>query len=166
MKEQFTLFLVLSIMLAGCELYSPDSTADNRLAETARPSPPPLDSLSIAGIHKNIFAKSCAVNGCHDGSFEPNLTTIQSSYQTLVYHPIIKNNHINEFRYRVVPYDTAASVLYQRITRCCFVNDDDRMPQHTDKPLAPSQIANIAAWILNGAPDMEGHIPAEPLASK
>ncbi len=151
--------VILIFTLAAC--IQPD--IPRSAEENVMPINPQLDSLSIAGIYKSIFTKSCSVNGCHDGSFEPNLTSIQSSYQTLVYHPIVKNNKQEEFKYRVVPHDTASSVLYQRITRCCFVNDDDRMPQHTDKQLESYQIATIATWIMNGAKDMEGKTPLEPV---
>ena len=93
------------------------------------PNPDTLNSITLAGLHRNLFVTKCAVPGCHDGNFEPDFRTVQSSYSTLVYAPIIKNNDANEFTYRVIPYDTANSVLYERITNCCFVNADDRMPQ-------------------------------------
>lgn len=116
------------------------------------------DSTSIVGIYQFIFSKHCDVRGCHDGTFEPNFTTIQSSYYTLVFHPIVKNNRKKSFNYRVVPYDTSNSVLYERITNCCFVNDGDRMPQLNNKEkLSDSEIACVGKWIMNGAKNIDGN---------
>ena len=51
-----------------------------------------LSSTSFVRLHKEILSPSCNVLGCHDGSFEPDFRTVQSSYNTLVYHTILKNN--------------------------------------------------------------------------
>lgn len=128
--------------------------------------PSPVDTLnptSFVALHKNVLHPKCAKPGCHDGAFEPDFRTIQSSYATLVYHPVIKNNADSTFSYRVVPYDTAMSVLHERITNCCFVNQDDRMPQdNIGVPLPDEDINNISAWILDGARDMFGQLPVYP----
>jgi hypothetical protein len=123
---------------------------------------PPLDPNSIAGLHKNVFKDGCAQAGCHDGFFEPDFRTVESSYFTLVYAPIVKNNATNDFDYRVVPNDTAASVLYERLTNCCFVNSGDRMPQDSLGILPQEKIDAIAAWIMNGAPDIQGNVSSLP----
>lgn len=127
----------------------------------------PVDSTadpnSLAGIHKNILQPRCAVPGCHDGNFEPDFRTPQSAYATLVYHPIVKNNEGETFTYRVVPYQPVKSVLYERITNCCFVNQDDRMPQdNIGVPLADSDILSIKTWIENGAKDISGNVAEYP----
>lgn len=122
-----------------------------------------LDPSSLVCLQQNIFQVKCANPGCHDGNFEPDFRTVQSTYNTLVYHPIIKNNAMNDFRFRVIPYDTAGSVLYERLTNCCFVNTDDRMPQdNIGVPLPQEDINNIATWIMNGAPDNFGNINQYP----
>jgi hypothetical protein len=122
-----------------------------------------LSATSIAGLHRNLFLTKCAVPGCHDGNFEPDFRTVQSSYSTLVYAPIKKNNAGNTFTFRVVPGDTAMSVLHERITNCCFVNSDDRMPQdNIGTALPTADINNVATWILNGAKDMNGNTPSRP----
>lgn len=120
-----------------------------------------LDKFSLTGIHKNIFSTKCALSGCHDGSFEPDYRTIQSTYSTLVYHPIIKNNLAGDFEYRVIPLDTANSLLYERITNCCFVNQNDRMPQDAtaNNQLPQDDIDAIASWIMSGAKDIFGNTP-------
>ena len=62
-----------------------------------------LNPASIEGLHANIFGKTCANSGCHDGNFEPDFRTIESTYNTLVFQPIIKNDLQGTYEYRVVP---------------------------------------------------------------
>lgn len=122
-----------------------------------------LDPASFMWLQKHVFETRCAVPGCHDGHFEPDFRTLGSSFSTLVYHPIVKNNATEEFTFRVVPYDTAASVLHERLTNCCFVNTNDRMPQDAiGVPLEDSLIDAVEAWIMNGAPDMFGEVAPFP----
>lgn len=118
---------------------------------------------SLLGIHKNILQPRCAVPGCHDGNFEPDFRTPQSAYSTLVYQPVVKNNANETFVYRVVPYKPLESVLYERISNCCFVNQDDRMPQdNIGVPLADSDILAIKTWIEEGAKGITGTVPSYP----
>ena len=122
-----------------------------------------LSSASFVNLHKELLSPSCNVLGCHDGSFEPDFRTVQSSYNTLVYHTILKNNLDETFTYRVVPGDTANSVLHERLTNCCFVNTNDRMPQdNIGNSLPQEDLDNVANWILDGAKDITGAIPNEP----
>lgn len=118
-----------------------------------------VDSSSFLGIHKYILSTTCAVPGCHDGSFEPDYRTVQSAYNTLVYHPVVKNNASNDFDYRVVPGDTAMSWLHERLT-----TDDiilGRMPLY-DSALTASELRHVEEWILSGAPDVYGNNPMLP----
>ena len=128
----------------------------------------PVDTLSansLTRVHKEVFEPKCNVLGCHDGSFEPDFRTPQSTYSTLVYHRIIKNNADDEFEYRVIPSDTANSVLWERITNCCFVNENDQMPQDNIGISMPqSAIDQIGRYIMAGAPDLFGNIATEPNA--
>lgn len=115
----------------------------------------PIDSTSFLGLHTYIFSKTCAVPGCHDGTFEPDFRTVQSAYNTLLYAPVIKNNDEGTFTYRVIPGDTAMSWLHERIT-----TEDEilgRMPLYDT--LYPEERAAITQWILNGAPDVFGQSP-------
>ena len=57
----------------------------------------------------------CANSGCHDGSFEPDFRTIESSYNTLVYQPVIKNNPDGNYQFRVKAGNIDESVLYARL---------------------------------------------------
>ncbi|MBI1193040.1 MAG: hypothetical protein GC205_07695 [Bacteroidetes bacterium] len=112
----------------------------------------PLDSSSLLGLHRYLFAPTCAQPGCHDGSFEPDFRTVQSAYQTLVYHPVIKNNEGENYQYRVVPGNRAKSWLWERVT-----TDDavlGRMPLYDT--LTPGELEAIRTWIDQGAPDAMG----------
>lgn len=122
-----------------------------------------LERNSIADLQKRIFSMRCALPGCHVGNFEPDFRTIQSTYSTLVYHSLVKNNAAENFKFRVIPFDTAQSLLYERITNCCFVNTNDRMPQdNIGVPLPDQDIADIADWIMKGARDVLGNLPTLP----
>lgn len=127
------------------------------------PVVPNPDPNSLVGIHTNILQPKCAVPGCHDGNFEPDFRTPQSAYSTLVYHPVKKNNTDEAFVFRVVPYKPLESVLYERITNCCFVNQDDRMPQdNIGVPLPDGDVQAIKNWITAGAKDVFGNVPTYP----
>ncbi len=153
------LSLLIPVIINSCkkdESLPPNPYANIDYGTTINPTPP--DPNSIVGIHTNILQTRCAKSGCHDGNFEPDFRTVQSSYATMVWHGIKKNSADSAFTYRVVPFDTAFSVLYQRITNCCFVNPNDRMPQdNIGVPLPQAQIKNIANWIMAGAKDMLGN---------
>ena len=114
----------------------------------------PPDPNSIVGIHKNILSTKCAMPGCHDGHFEPDFRTVQSSYSTLVYHNVKKYSVDSAFKYRVVPYDTAKSWVHERL----ITGDANlgRMPLYST-PLSKSEMANINTWIMNGAKDLFGN---------
>lgn len=162
------ILLVVAVSFAfasGCkkEEEEPDNPYD---AINYNPNPPPADTVdpaSITGLHRNVFLPKCAVPGCHDGTFEPDFRSVQSTYSTLVYARIIKNNEAGDFTFRVVPNDTAMSVLHERITNCCFVNEDDRMPQdNIGVGLPAADIANVSSWIMNGALGADGSNPVRP----
>lgn len=127
----------------------------------------PVDSFGLdnfAGLQRDIFKKTCSNSGCHDGTFEPDFRTIESSYNTIVYQPVIKNNPAGSFLHRVVPGNAQASVLHERVVR-----DIDGisgiMPLSVDPdsdwPTRKTTYINaIAAWINAGAKDMFGNPPA------
>ena len=122
-----------------------------------------VSSTSFVKLHRDVLGPSCNVMGCHDGSFEPDFRTVESAYNTLVYHTIIKNNLAEDFTYRVVPGDTGLSVLHERLTNCCFVNTNDRMPQdNIGNALPEADLDAVTAWILEGAKDITGAIHNAP----
>lgn len=120
---------------------------------------PAPDSTSITGLHQYIFIQSCAVPGCHDGNFEPDFRTVQSSYNSLVFQPVIKNTVDEDYEWRVLPGDSEASWLYNRVT-----TEDQilgRMPLY-DNPLTSGQINAIRNWIEQGATDLFGNPAIRP----
>ncbi|MBC7425505.1 MAG: hypothetical protein H7321_03125 [Bacteroidia bacterium] len=124
-----------------------------------------IDPNTIQGIHKNILSPTCANSGCHDGNFEPDFRTIESSYNTLVNQKAVKTDPDNpNFIYRVVPGKAAESMILHRITHNILGNSGT-MPlsidPSSDWPSNKQQyIDNITTWINNGAKDAFGNPPA------
>lgn len=148
-------------------------------------NPPNTDTLNyftdpskFSSLYNDIFLKHCSNSGCHDGSFEPDFRTIESSYNSLVYHPIIKNNNQNDYEYRVLPNNADQSVLYARLLSdlngiSLFDDNSQVMPLTADIAYDPDQvhewhidkeihIENIKKWINNGALDAAGNNPILP----
>ena len=160
-----TFFVVILVVISACVKDEPEP--ENPYDDIDYGQIPVVNDTvnptSLLGLHRNIFSVRCAVPGCHDGHFEPDFRTVQSTYSTLVYSPVIKNNEQNEFSFRVVPGNPAMSVLHERITNCCFVNEDDRMPQdNIGVPLQQNLIDNITTWIQNGAKNENGESETRP----
>ncbi|MBL0310373.1 MAG: hypothetical protein IPP77_12070 [Bacteroidetes bacterium] len=172
MKYNREIFLAASVVLVLFLIHSckkdgllPKNPYDAILRDDTTRQEIPLDSLTITYVHNKVLASRCALPGCHVGNFEPDFRTPQSSFSSLVYAPISKNNAAKTFFYRVIPFDTAKSVLHERITKCCFVNNNDRMPQDTiGVPLPDSSINLITQWIMHGARDMFGKVAKLPNA--
>ncbi|MFM7232984.1 MAG: hypothetical protein ACKOZM_00240 [Flavobacteriales bacterium] len=117
-------------------------------------------------LYTHIFKPTCSNSGCHDGSFEPDFRSMNSAYNTLVHHPVIANDETNSFDYRVVPGDTSASLLHERLLRF-LPNSSGIMPlaveNDSDWPARKTEyITAIKNWIMAGAPDISGN-PAPPL---
>ncbi len=137
--------------------FNPFDTIDYTLEVT---NPDPVDSASFLGIHQYILAQTCNQPGCHDGSFEPDFRTVQSSYNTLVYHPVFKNYDPQvdgqpRLPARVVPGDPDRSMLYHRVA---YDNPPgfEQMPA-TGIAIPDSQIGLIRQWIEGGATDAFGN---------
>lgn len=159
MRRKLLILLVI-VGVFGC---SKDSTSpDNPFDATNQQGgndQDTLDPTSFAGLHKQIFSQRCANPLCHDGSFEPDFRTMESAYNNLVYHPVIKNTSTNDFTYRVVPYDTENSWLIERLE-----TDDvvlGRMPLYAN-PLSEKEINNIKKWINEGCKNILGQVPKFP----
>ena len=164
-KLNILFFLLVFALFFSCkdEEKAPENPYDKVDYGTSVVENDTLDKNSIAAIHRDILQVKCATPGCHDGSFEPDFRTVMSSYSTLVYHPIKKNNVAESFKYRVIPNDAAQSVLYERITNIKFVNQNDRMPQdNIGVGLPQADIDRIKTWINNGAKDFTGFSPKMP----
>jgi len=101
----FFIFLFL-VFLSSCgeEYVNPDKDPDliaNQPDTTNQELPP----ASFSGLNADIFSKSYPLSGCYDGNFEADSRTVESSYNTLVNHPIIKNDTQGSFSVRVKPGD-------------------------------------------------------------
>lgn len=166
MKKCYTSILLLFVGMAMV-LFLPacDKAPDNPFDQTGEtgptdPDPTPPDLGTIEGLHARIFAPTCANSGCHDGTFEPDFRTIESTYNTLVYHPIIKNDPMGTFTYRVVPGNPDASVLMARLT-FDIDNNSGLMPLVVDPGAEWATkkeefIQAIRTWIQGGAKDIFG----------
>lgn len=128
------------------------------------------DPASIIGLHNEIFEPLCANSGCHDGTLEPDYRTVESTYNTLVYHPLIKNdpNYAPDyFKYRVVPGNSDKSMLWHRLTvEFGGAGQSNIMPLGLDPDEKVIWFnnevkyrANIKKWIDDGAKDMLGNTP-------
>jgi hypothetical protein len=151
--------LLAAAILAGCKKEPvPENPFAKQVSGRDSVETPP-DPLSITGLHKNILSVKCNNPGCHDGTFEPDFRTVQSSYSTLVYKKVVKTTvgGTQSFTYRVVPYDTASSFLHERLV----TPGSDYMPSNGVR-LSREQISQINAWIMNGARDMNGNTAPEP----
>lgn len=166
MKKLFP-YLIIVVFAIGC---APD--ADNPFDDPDNLPPEDttaigdLDPKSFAGLHQNIFKPTCANSGCHDGNFEPDFRTIESSYNTLVYHSVIKNDQNSSYEYRVKPGSIAESIMWLRLTEDidgisgimpldAFYDPESEWNQNKDEHLT-----NINDWIMNGALDMFGNPPS------
>ena len=157
MKKYLILSFILVAFLSSCEenVGPPENPFDD-IDYTGgividMPNP---DSASLVGLHTYIFSQSCSVPGCHDGSFEPDFRTVQSTYSSLVYQPVVKNDEDGNFEFRVIPRNPEASWLYFRVTTDNSVIG--RMPLY-DNPLTEGQVDALKEWINKGAPDIFGN---------
>ena len=160
--KKILLFLVLILCFSCKEEINPfefDNNS-NSISDTTYF----LEPTSFSALHHNIFSTTCANSGCHDGTFEPDFRTIESSYNSLVYQPPIKNDNNNSFNYRVDPGNSLQSVLYHRlivdidgISGIMPLESEDDWNNNKDE-----YIQNIKDWIDQGAKDMFGNSPLLP----
>lgn len=124
-----------------------------------------LDPLNIQALHRDIFAPTCANSGCHDGTFEPDFRTVESSYLTLVNQPIIKNDELKPLTARVIPGNAEASMLLRRM-ELDLNGNSGIMPLSVDPESdwldrKEEYIKRIRQWIDEGAKDQNGNPPEE-----
>jgi hypothetical protein len=154
------LIILLSFNFSSCKkAETPENPYDSVNYNTGKDTIPEPDPNSITGLHKNIFSKRCANPGCHDGTFEPDFRTVQSSFSTLVYMPVNKLtvDNLNYFETRVIPGDYLKSFLYERLT----TGTSDYMPSNGGR-LTDLEIDHVKTWIMNGAKDVNGLAPQKP----
>jgi hypothetical protein len=157
--RHYILILISGLVVLNCTKTIEDNR-ENPFVNGGTTTPADsIDPTTIKGLHRNIFAGRCANPNCHDGTFEPDFRTIESTYQTLVYQEVIKNDTASSFTFRVHPGNADESWLVERL-----ITDDDilgRMPLYA-VPLSYQEVENVKAWINNGARDANGNTAYYP----
>ncbi len=156
----FSLVLMTLLFLFSCKKDKDVNPYDDPALKKPDTSPtisePPVGSFAY--LHKYIFKPTCANSGCHDGTFEPEFRTVYSAYNSIVYQPAKSNNSSLSYKYRVVPGDKNASLLYGRLTQDNMGQGRMPLPPHTQEWINDSAkyVQQIADWINDGAKDMFG----------
>jgi hypothetical protein len=159
-------FMAATLLLTACENSSKnnsDNPYDSWNTTPRGPVSPDLkvDPNSIAGLQKNIFKPTCANSGCHDGNFEPDFRSIESTYNSLINRLATNYDPANpQINVRVKPGNAAESMILHRINT--FIpGTQGQMPltldpgsDWTDKK--DIYIQNIKNWINDGAKDQFG----------
>lgn len=119
------------------------------------------DANEIFSIHRDIFQPTCANSGCHDGNFEPDFRSVESSYYSLVNSPVTKEDANGGFDLRVKPNDADNSMLIRRLL-VDLNGNSGIMPlgleADSDYPANKEDYINrIKTWINTGAKDMYGN---------
>lgn len=156
----FAFVLLSSLSLSSCKKELPLNPFDRTLSSDSTS----LDSINakrIEGLYQNIFKPNCSTSGCHDGTFDPDFRSIESSYNTLVWSDIINNDPSTPLEYRVKPNDADASMLIKRVTS--FVpNTSGVMPLEVSpdsdwNEKKDEYIQDLRDWINDGAQDIFGN---------
>ena len=160
-----TSIILITCLTQGCKREIPDigeNPFDNTSKDTLSTSDTlRLDPNSIFSIHKDIFLKTCANSGCHDGNFEPDFRTVESSYYSLVNIPVRKIHKDGGFEMRVKPRDADNSMLIYRLSHDLNGNSGIMplgLEADSDYPIKKDgYIQRIKSWISSGALDMYGN---------
>jgi hypothetical protein len=126
--------------------------ADTSVPDAGTADPDPLDLASTATpgsldeLHERIISQRCSGEPglCHNGQFEPNLSTPALTFAYLVNRPGIEKDD----RLRVKPGDPGASLLIDKIRNRNGVAT--QMPLGAE-PLDEADIAELEKWITDGA---------------
>lgn len=94
----------------------------------------------FSSIQNEVFSKSCALSGCHNGSQSPNLSEDQA-FGNLVNQASLENPSM----LRVKPGDSNNSLLMKKL------RNDGTSVMPPSGQLSQAKIDSIAAWIDNGA---------------
>lgn len=164
MRITWIVIALIVFALVACQKETPNPF-DDLERRSSNPTTESLPQDNFAWIHQKILRPSCALSGCHDGTFEPEFRGVGSAYNSLVYHPVIANDPQESFTYRVVPGDVQASFLHARMN--VFIpNTSGIMPlgfaEGSDWAAnAAAYRAAINNWIATGAKDMFGALPTQ-----
>lgn len=121
--------------------------------------------VTIQAIQKLVFEPTCANSGCHDGTFEPDFRTVESSYNSIVNRANIKQDTSDPIAFRVQPGDPGKSMLIRRM-EVDLNGNSGKMPLVTepgsDWPDKKDEyIQMIKDWISQGALDQHGNPPPD-----
>ncbi len=132
------LALVMALALTACE--HADPLADEE-------PPPSGDDVKFSTIQTTVFNTSCALSGCHTGTFPPQGLDLSEgqAYANLVN----VNSQEEPTLKRIEPGDPDKSYLFLKITGAPGIRGG-RMPLGRD-PLSDAQIDLIRQWIEEGA---------------
>lgn len=165
MLKRIVVIVCIIALVASCKKDDPVNPYEDIVrVQNDNPEADDLPVGNFAWLQAKVFGPTCANSGCHDGTFEPAFSTINSSYNTLVNHPVITNDDAGTFTYRVVPGDAGNSLLHERLTT--FIpNTSGIMPLEwepdSDWPDNEGYyISEITAWIDAGAKNMFGQSPS------
>jgi hypothetical protein len=113
---------------------------------------------SLDDLHERIIAKRCSGQPglCHNGQFEPNLSTPALTYAYVVNRPGIEKPD----RLRVKPGDAAQSLFIDKIRNRNGVAT--QMPLGAE-PMEEGEIAELEKWINDGALRAPSAAPAPKL---
>ncbi|HEY1045665.1 MAG TPA: hypothetical protein VGF79_04450 [Bacteroidia bacterium] len=158
---------ISSLMLFACKK-NKDNPYDDWKSPVKDPviADKPIDPNTIQGLHKNIFKPTCSNSGCHDGNFEPDFRSVESSYNSLVGRLSTNTDPNNpQFSKRVVAGSAATSMILHRI-KTFIPGSQGQMPLSVDPGSDWNQkkdeyIANIEKWINDGAKDQFDNKPGD-----
>ena len=159
-RKGFAALLLLFVFFSACKKESiPDNPYKTIDTSTVVITPVEPDPNSIVGLHKNIFFPKCANPGCHDGTFEPDYRTVESTYSTLVYQPVNKVtlDSAKLFSLRVIPHNVDDSWLIERLV----TQTSEYMPSNSVR-LSTAEIDHVKNWINAGCPDINGTVAVKP----
>jgi hypothetical protein len=159
MKAWVLTALGTALGIAGCDSVDPDGpdvdagVEDDPLLVPDQPAAGSLDEL-----HADIIKPRCSGTPglCHNGQFEPNLSTPALSYAYLVRRPGIEKDD----RLRVDPGHPESSLFIDKLRHRNGVAT--QMPLGAE-PLAEADIAALEAWIAAGALRAPGEAEAPAL---
>lgn len=155
--------LATTLIVEGCkkkEFINPygEYTTSPLYEEPALASVP---TSNFAYLQTKVFSPTCANSGCHDGTFEPDFRTTSSSYNSIVYHPVLTNDQNNTFTYRVQPGNANLSLMHERLL-IALPNTSGIMPAVSNPDWDNNKnnyINAVRDWINDGALDMYGNAP-------
>ena len=153
-----SLFLASLGLVAACGSDSVPDRPDAAVEDDPLAVPETAPAGSLDDLHARIISQRCSGQPglCHNGQFEPNLSTPALTYAYVVNRPAIEKFG----RLRVKPGDPGASFFIDKIRN--RNNVATQMPLGAE-PLAEADVQALEAWIRDGALRAPGAAPAPVL---